>query len=65
MTNAEKLAFAQRIAKHRAPSVHLTTEQVAEAMIQTVKQMSPQEKATLRRNLNYSILSKAAKRRVN
>jgi hypothetical protein len=60
MTNAEKLALAQRIANHKAPGIHLTTEQLGEAMIQTVKQMSPDEKAELRRNLDCALLTKAA-----
>jgi hypothetical protein len=65
MTAAEKLALGQRIAKHKAPGVHLTTEQLMEAAIQTVKQMSPEEKATLCRKINYAVLTKAEKRRVN
>jgi hypothetical protein len=59
MTAAEKLALAQRIAKH---NIHLTTEQLGEAMIQTVKQMNPVEKMQLRRQLDRSLLTKTAKR---
>jgi hypothetical protein len=62
MTAAEKLALAQRIAKHNAPGIHLTTEQLGEAMIQTVKQMNPVEKMQLRRQLDRSLLTKTAKR---
>jgi hypothetical protein len=65
MTAAEKLALAQRIAKHKAPGIHLTTEQLGEAMIRTVRAMSLEEKAILRRQLNYSVLTKAEKRKVN
>ena len=62
MTAAEKLALAQRIAKHKVPGIHLTTEQLGEAMIQTVKQMNPVEKMQLRRQLDRSLLTKTAKR---
>jgi hypothetical protein len=62
MTNAEKLALAQRIAKHKAPGIHLTTERLMEAAIQTVKQMSPVEKLKLRRKLDRALLTKTAKR---
>jgi hypothetical protein len=34
-------------------------------MIQTVKQMTLAEKAILRRQINYSVLSAAEKRKVN
>lgn len=44
---------------------YLTTEQMAEAAICTVKQMSPDEKAALRRKLAYAILPPAKKRRIN
>ena len=60
--DAERLALAKRIARHPAP-VHLTTEQRAEAAIQTVQQMSPEEKALLRRRLrDDKLLAKTAKR---
>jgi hypothetical protein len=62
MTAAEKLAHAQRIAKHKAPGIHLTTEQLGEAMIRTVRAMSPVEKMRLRRQLDRSLLTKTAKR---
>lgn len=62
MTNAEKLALARRIAKHKAPGIHLTTEQLGEAMIRTVKQMNPVEKMQLRRSINRSLLTKSARR---
>ncbi len=62
MTAAEKLALAQRIAKHKAPGIHLTTEQLGEAMIRTVHAMSPLEKMRLRRELNRSLLRKTARR---
>jgi hypothetical protein len=62
MTAAEKLALAQRIAKHKAPGIHLTTEQLGEAMIRTVRAMSPVEKMRLRRELNRSLLTKTARR---
>jgi hypothetical protein len=62
MTSKEKLALAKRIAKHTAPGIHLTTEQLGEAMIQTVKQMNPVEKLQLRRSLNKSLLTKTAAR---
>jgi hypothetical protein len=60
MTAAEKLAPAQRIAKHKAPGI--TTEQLGEAMIRTVRAMSPVEKMRLRRELNRSLLTKTARR---
>jgi hypothetical protein len=62
MTNAEKGALARRIAKHKAPPIHLTTEQLGEAMIRTVKQMNPVEKMQLRRRLNRELLTKTARR---
>ncbi|MGB8801387.1 MAG: hypothetical protein WCC97_11915 [Candidatus Acidiferrales bacterium] len=62
MNNAEKLALAQRIAKHKAPPIHLTTDQLGEAMIRTVKQMNPVEKMQLRRQLNRALLTKTARR---
>lgn len=65
MTRHEYMRPARRIAKHDAPGTHLTTEQLGEAMIETVKQMTPEEKATLRRRLNYSVLTKFEKRKVN
>jgi transcriptional regulator of acetoin/glycerol metabolism len=52
--------LAQRIAKHDAPGIYLTTEQLGEAMIRTVQQMSPDEKAELRRSLDCALLTKAA-----
>jgi len=36
-----------------------------EEAIRTVQQMTPEEKVALRRVLNYSLLSKAEKRRIN
>src|SRR5271156_4064038 len=60
MTNAEKLALPQRLAKTKPPGIYLTTEQLGEAMIQSVQQMSPDEKAELRRNLDCALLTKAA-----
>ena len=44
---------------------YLTTEQLGEAMIWTARQMTQQERAQLRRQLNYSVLTKAEKRRIN
>ncbi len=55
MTNAEKLALARRIANHKAPPIHLTTEQLGEAVIETAKHMNPVEKLKLRRELRKSV----------
>lgn len=44
---------------------YLTTEALMEEAIRTVQQMTPEEKVALRRVLNYSLLSKAEKRRIN
>lgn len=41
---------------------YLTTEQLGEEMLRTVKQMNPVEKMQLRRLLNQSLLTKTAKR---
>ena len=46
----------QEVAVVTAEKTHLTTEQLAEAAIQTVKQMSPAEKARLRKILNAAFL---------
>jgi hypothetical protein len=62
MTRHEYMRLARRIAKHKAPPIHLTTEQLGEVMIQTVKQMSPVEKMQLRRQLDRSLLTKTARR---
>lgn len=66
MTRNEMLRLARRIAKHKAPPIHLTTEQLGEAMIRTVKHMNPVEKLKLRRSLRKSVdrtlLTKTAKR---
>jgi hypothetical protein len=43
----------------------LTTEQLGELMIATAKKMSPEEKLKLRRRLQYSLLTKAERRRIN
>jgi hypothetical protein len=64
LSESEMLKLAKRIAKH-APPVHLTTEQLGEAMIRTANQMTPIEKAKLRRTLrgiNRTVLTKTAKR---
>jgi hypothetical protein len=62
---AAEMDLARRIAEHKAPGIHLTTEQLGEALLQDVKKMSPDKKAELRRRLNYSVLTKTEKRRVN
>ena len=69
---------AKRIAKHAAPPIQvpqiwnhkgdfkmveqLTTEQLMEAAFETVKQMSPAEKAKLRQQIDKALLTKTAKR---
>jgi hypothetical protein len=63
MTKKEMMKLAKRISKHKPP-VHLTTEQLAEAAIQTVKQMTPVEKALLRRRLNRDVLLQKTARRL-
>ena len=49
--------------KISAPPKHITTEQLGELMLQTVKQMSPKEKAEVRACLEWSLLLTAADRR--
>jgi hypothetical protein len=62
MTKKEMMKLARRIARHPAP-VHLTTEQLGEAMARTVREMTPVQKALLRRRLrDDKLLAKTAKR---
>jgi hypothetical protein len=62
MTKKEMMKLAKRISKHEPP-IQLTTEQLMEAAIQTVREMTPAEKAKLRRRLNRDVLlQKTAKR---
>jgi hypothetical protein len=44
---------------------YYTTEELGEAMLWTVQQLTPEEKAKLRRRLRYEFLTKAEKRRIN
>jgi hypothetical protein len=52
---------ARRYQLYGKPPMSLTTEQLGEAMIQTVKQMSPSEKARLRQQLEKSVQKPAPK----
>jgi hypothetical protein len=62
MTKKEMMKLARRIARHPAP-VHLTTEQLGETMARTVREMTPVQKALLRRRLrDDKLLAKTAKR---
>ncbi len=62
--DAERLELAKRIAKHEPP-VQLTTEQLMDAAIKTVKQMSPEEKAKLREQLEKSLRDRKCDPRVH
>lgn len=61
MKEKEMMDLVRRISKHKAPGIHLTTEQLMEAAIQTVKQMSPSEKAKLRQQIKQSFQKPALK----
>ena len=52
---------ARRYQLYGKPPVHLTTEQLGEAMIRTAKQMTPEEKAELRQQLEKSVQKPALK----
>ena len=47
---------ARRYQLYGKPPAHLTTEQLGEAMIRTAKQMTPEERAELRQQLDKSVM---------